>query len=153
MQKTTIKEKVPLPIVYIRDGTVEVLPYLDLERKDEIWGIQSCGILWDKKQRCDCLWNKAADLSFLDGLAVGHIVLLPAIEQLKLLFNDFKIFNKTVEILRTNNVDADFLEAGWYFSKDVHNNFLVRVYNMETNEADVRDKLCIGYYSRGCICL
>lgn len=49
-QKTELLQiKTKLPLVYKKDnGTIEVLPYLDTERKNDIWGIQSGGWLWQK---------------------------------------------------------------------------------------------------------
>jgi hypothetical protein len=107
-----------LPIVYQKaNGTLDVLPYLDLTRKNEVAGIYSgrkCVSLINHGRKN---WNDAmqAAKNFGNGWE------LPNYDDEQRLRREWMDFDATVEVLKRNNVDA----MPWGRERDGDINYLV----------------------------
>ena len=105
----------PLPLAYFDGEFFSILPYIDRENLDDLWGIlldkKHIVILkdWDKEE------NYSSSLRVAEACHLGEnlVRLLPA---LNLSAEQLEQFNETVRHLRHNDVDADFLK-GCYWTR------------------------------------
>ncbi len=104
-----------LPIVYICSGKVEVLPFLDLSMKANVWGVHVAGLYFKRTCENKGNWYYARDII---ANAVREGVVLPSCVQFQDAFKKKDAFNETVDILIKNGVNANYLE-GEYWTANV----------------------------------
>ena len=101
--------KTPLSLVYLKDGNYEVLPYLDLSRKDEVWGIKCGNFVCKKTKEGKCLFTELGekDLAFLPkGFFLSGVFMLK------------EKFNATISILNVAGIQADEIDDSWHLTSD-----------------------------------
>ena len=136
----------PLPLGYIKKGTdgketIEVLPYLDLNRKEEVLGIVTgnfAGIPKDggfgspsaerKVHRTgihslvalrnleDMNWHDAMEVAKEIKVVGRQAILPPYTDLMTSVYGPVDKFNATAKILRENNINADDLNTCAYWS-------------------------------------
>lgn len=102
----------PYPLVYEKGQKIEVLPYLDVERKDEVWGIMLNSLLikktFERIQRkiINDTYSNIVKLVQQSAMA-EHKVVIPDASYLTEAFSMSKRFDETVRILQNAGIQAD----------------------------------------------
>lgn len=130
----------PLPIVYkVGKKHYEVAPYLDLKRKEQVWGIEVVGIWWKKIHEGHGSWYLAQECG-------SEELKLPDVRKLVLLRNYIADFNLTVHLLQVYGLKAEGLEIsnyqGFYWADDISQSCGVYI---GTDYSVVRDKNDFGH--------
>lgn len=130
-----IEKPLPLPLVYVSKGVVELHEYVDLPRKNEIWGISSGDLFYNLVIDKSVTWNQ--EMSKGKAYTIGGKNLtLPTLEQLAAAFKQKEKFNKTAEILHNLGLKVDKWTDDLFCALDV--DFAaesVGAFNMQTGTA------------------
>ncbi|MBQ8671133.1 MAG: hypothetical protein IJ525_01285 [Alphaproteobacteria bacterium] len=105
----------PCMIVYrdILTGALSFRPYVDLSKKNSIWGIAMDGIFFKKTHDLDDCWTRA----ILKGDARSNSK-MPTTTELDVAFYHKKAFSETVELLKSLKIPAEDWRGGWYWSSE-----------------------------------
>ena len=121
------------PVAYKSfDGSVEVLDYLDLAKKEQVCGIEVCGYIFH-------LRNIETTLtSYLLHRGVGCSTNIPAIDGLYYLHVHRSAFEETVRMLNSYDIKADVIEDKVYLSKDTSDKRLgyIHAFNFKDGQFD-----------------
>lgn len=104
--KNGYRVETPLRIVYVRNGKIEVLDYLDLSRKSDVWGIEANGYCWKKDYYAQTTYDTAKNIAERVGNRVAEI---PTTEYMEFMASIIPSYNATVNILCEHGIDA----CGW----------------------------------------
>ena len=96
--KSIIEKPLPLPLVYVSNGVVELHDYVDLPRKNEIWGIFSGDLYYNLVIDKSVTWSQETSKSRAYAIG-GKSLTLPTLQQLSAAFIQKEMFNRTIEIL------------------------------------------------------
>ena len=117
----------PLPLAYIKDGRMEILPYLDEARKDEIWGIVCDDLIVHTQKYFHRCWLRAVTLSNVIWLNVnqsafssyfcGKRITVPNVDDFKNICDHLDKFKETTDILREYGVYACCLDEVIYWTQ------------------------------------
>lgn len=110
----------PLPIVYKHGDTIEILDYLDLDRRGDVWGIQMGDNTLAKKtvEYGALKFEKALKVARQQGCRI------PNYEDILNLQDGYLKFELACEILRKNAISADSLFIGYHLSsKEIDDQF------------------------------
>lgn len=118
--QNTGRIETPLSLIYIKNDKIEVLPYLDLERKYEIWGIKSAGQavkLTHENGQQPMDWYAA--MAAVNNVTIaGKALAIPKRAELDRHRQEIDDFNKTVKILKQHEIEADFWNMSWYWTPE-----------------------------------
>lgn len=117
--------RTPCPIVYRNSERdfLYSLPYLDLLRRHDVWGVEIAGIKISKKNK-EASWVNAKAY-FKNGEYRNIGVRLPDAIEMLVIATKIKKFEKTIELLQHYEIVADKFAYGEYWCVDV--NFLGRI--------------------------
>ncbi|MBQ8481273.1 MAG: hypothetical protein IJ532_01910 [Alphaproteobacteria bacterium] len=112
--------RTPCPIVYRNSERdfLYCLPYLDLLRTNDVWGVEVADIKVSKKNNI-ANWKKAK--SYLkEGEHRNIGVRLPDVVEMLIIVAKIKKFEKTIRILEENKVNAERFSYGKYWYVDMN---------------------------------
>ena len=141
LQSRNNKVSTPLPIVYRRkDGNTFTLPYLDLARVKEVWGIQVGDVFFKKTHEMEDVYEKAHNISKKASVKDKHYRFALTSEFQKA-FELKDEFNQTAEILRRHAVQAENWQNGSYWCYGAQTNTALK-FSMENGTSSVYAKHC-----------
>ena len=135
------KIKTLLDVAYVKEGAFERLPYLDLDRIGEVWGICIGKVAYRNVHEPDCTqveaMGTALNLAKVYGLPSGSIF-LPSITQLEHVTCNSLLYEVTSDILRAHGVFVEPWLAGAYWTSLQYNTKYAYIYDVKTgkNTAD-----------------
>lgn len=116
--------KTPYPIVYRNcdnsnfRASFYCLPYLDLLRSEYVWGFEVSGMKICKDEDEPSGWEKAK-ISNISEKFGRECERLPEAEEMLVIGCNMNKINKTICILKENNIKADNFKYGKYWCTDV----------------------------------
>ena len=116
-------------------GYMNLRPYIDMNKKSQIWGIAISSMVFKLTNENDCNWNDAANFQVNDK-SRAH---MPTTTNLDAALYYKDEFNSTVEKLNKCGVKADFWLDGWYWSFEEIGDDGV-VVDIAVGNIDVKDK-------------
>lgn len=135
------KISTPLPIIYRRkDGEAFILPYLDLGRVKEVWGIQVGEVWFKKTHEMEDVYEKAHNISQKVSVKGKHYRFALASE-FETAFKLREEFNQTAAILRNHSVIAENWLPGSYWCYGAQKNTAIK-FNMDNGSSSVYAKHC-----------
>ena len=136
-QTKTIKPvNTPCMVAYMDrlTGQMDLRPYVDLNKRINIWGIAIDGLIFKKTHEQDRGWLPTSQLSEYKSRAT-----LPTTADLNIGYQNQQAFNETVEILKSCNIAADAWEKGWYWSCEEEGDKAIMV-DMTLGQTDLVSK-------------
>lgn len=113
--KFNIKVKAPSELAYITElGHVQVLPVLEIAKRDKLWGIKCGNIIVALKNSKFNNWIHAMKSERV--LSPKWKISLPLVDDLCDCYAAKDNFRKTLDFLHVHSVDADDWLDGWYWS-------------------------------------
>lgn len=143
---SVVKIDTPLPLAYLVDRKIMVLPYFSIEMAENVLGIVLEDIIVGLKQTSDSLYR-------LNWIKDEYPIKdkrphLPSRENVEALIAIEDDFNETIDILQKNGIDADFFdEDGGYWLEERYSSSEGFVYNIKDRLLFVESKDC-NYYIR-----
>jgi hypothetical protein len=113
-----LQVKTPLEIAYRDDdGNFSYLPYLDIVRRSEVFGICLGDYVWKTSDEEDGDYLRICDLSetYVSKRSKGISAPDEKVEPYAVAYMYMKLFGKTVDILNENGVSADRFKRGGYW--------------------------------------
>ena len=112
--------RTPCPIVYRNSERdfLYCLPYLDLLRTDDVWGVEVAGIKVSKKNNSENWENAKAYLKNGEYRNIG--VRLPDAVEMLLIAARIKKFERTIRLLENHDIKAEKFTFGKYWCVDVN---------------------------------
>jgi len=131
-------------IVYrdVLTGALSLRPYVNLSKKNRIWGIAVDGICFKKTHELDDCWNNA----ILKGDSHSNAK-MPTTTELDIAFYHKKAFSDTVALLKSLNIPAEDWRTGWYWSSENDGDKAV-VLGMADGKPNLVDKGMLNGYLR-----
>ena len=113
----------PLPIVYRKrendyGRSLYCLPYLDLLRTDMVWGFEIAGAIKISKNEAEPSGWEKAKISKSALSSKNFNVRLPDAIEMLIIGHNIKKIDKTIAILKENDVKADNFSFGKYWCVD-----------------------------------
>ena len=117
------KIKTELPIVYAEGRQkIEILPYLDMKRRENVWGIKVGNVLWKKTSDYkETSWFEVK--KELISCLNGDISYVPQVDDYKNAFLECAAFNRTAALLREIGIPADDWIEEWYWAQKTEDGF------------------------------
>ena len=136
VMKSIIEKPLPLPLVYVSNGVVELHDYVNLPRKNEIWGIFSGDLYYNLVIDKSVTWSQETSKSRAYTIG-GKSLALPTLQQLSAAFIQKEMFNRTVEILCYLGLKADKWSDDLFCALDVDfEEEIVGAFNMQKGCAE-----------------
>ena len=127
------KENLDFGVVYRNSEKMEVLPYYDYERQNEIIGVEVDGVkiaLYQQK----CSWAKALSLA---ERAKGSLF---TVNELQRLYAQKGRVNRVISFLRKKGLPADFLNGRYWSVADCLGTRFAQTVEMTAGTASFADK-------------
>lgn len=128
------KIRTELEIAYFDGNHVETLPYLDLDRRGEIFGIKVGSQIVSIFEEGVANWHNAKMMAMMAPMLGGKSATLPLISSFDELFSLRYEFNRTIYVLRTWRVDAHYWKNAIYHAFEISAYERHYVYDMRKGE-------------------
>ncbi len=135
-------------------GKVEVLPFLDLSRKDELWGIECERLIISLKNSGFGRWDEVMRKG--KPLSSSWRISLPFEDSLAYYFVNRFRFKQEIENLRSHGIEVDDWLEGWYWSCEElgYNGNRIHTFNMYDGSYSTHDRYNTnGFVRYALICM
>lgn len=146
--------RTPLPLVYkLENGCYEVLSYLDLSRKNEVFGILSGDVIWS-------LVGQKKNINYYDAqkmLKENKDMRLPSPAEFRQLESEMDKANTMFTFLIEQGITCDYFnsEHHWASHNELRDDSLIysfrdnAIYKVDPTRRLSNARLCIDYYFNG----